>query len=333
MIRVLGLTLIVSGLYNVQQAYVSKTLQFKRFFFATLGGTLFSGALSVAMVYLGCGIWSLVALQLSNFAVNTLILWFTVHWRPKRMFSWERLGSLLSYGWKLLVSSFLDTAYTTFRIPGELLRKIAVKGLPLLVNELLWSSGMAILNQCYSMRGLEVVSAVNISSTVSNLFFCAFLSMGNAIAIIVGQLLGAGELERAVDEDRKLIAFSVALCAGVGVVMAFLAPLAPRLYNTSDNVRHIAAQLLLVVAVSMPLHAFTNSCYFTLRAGGQVLITFVFDSLYQWTLVLPLAFILSRFTALPILPMYIAVESLNLVKCALGFVLVRRRLWVRNLVG
>ncbi|MBQ4017546.1 MAG: oligosaccharide flippase family protein, partial [Oscillospiraceae bacterium] len=87
-IRVLGLTLIVSGLYNVQQAYVSKTLQFKRFFFATLGGTLFSGALSVAMVYLGCGIWSLVALQLSNFAVNTLILWFTVHWRPKRMFSW-----------------------------------------------------------------------------------------------------------------------------------------------------------------------------------------------------------------------------------------------------
>ena len=110
-IRVLGLTLVVSGLYNVQQAYVSKTLQFKRFFFATLGGTLFSGALSVAMVYLGCGIWSLVALQLSNFAVNTLILWFTVNWRPKRMFSWQRLGGLLSYGWKLLVSSFLDTAY------------------------------------------------------------------------------------------------------------------------------------------------------------------------------------------------------------------------------
>ncbi|MER2235313.1 MAG: lipopolysaccharide biosynthesis protein [Candidatus Limivicinus sp.] len=110
-IRVLGLTLVVSGLYNVQQAYVSKTLQFKRFFFATLGGTVFSGALSIAMVYLGCGIWSLVALQLSNFAVNTLILWFTVNWRPKRVFSWQRLGALLSYGWKLLVSSFLDTAY------------------------------------------------------------------------------------------------------------------------------------------------------------------------------------------------------------------------------
>ena len=123
-LRVLGLLVVISGLYNVQLAYVSKTMhynvqlayvsktmQFKRFFFATLGGTLFSGALSIAMVYLGFGIWSLVALQLSNFAVNTLILWFTVSWRPKRMFSAERLKGLLSYGWKLLAASFLDTLY------------------------------------------------------------------------------------------------------------------------------------------------------------------------------------------------------------------------------
>ena len=88
----------------------------------------------------------------------------------------------------------MDHAYTTWRIPETLLRQIVVMGLPLLVNELLWSSGMTVLNQCYSMRGLEVVSAVNISTTVSNLFFCAFFSMGNSIAIIIGQLLGAGEL-------------------------------------------------------------------------------------------------------------------------------------------
>lgn len=110
-IRVLGLIVIVSGLYNVQQAYVSKTLQFKRFFFATLGGTIFSALLSITMVYLGFGIWSLVALQLSNFAVNTIILWFTVRWRPTREFSMARLKALLSYGWKLLAASFLDTGY------------------------------------------------------------------------------------------------------------------------------------------------------------------------------------------------------------------------------
>ena len=228
---------------------------------------------------------------------------------------------------------FLETAYATWRIPGPLLKQIAVMGFPLLLNELLWSSGVAVLNQCYSMRGLEAVSAVNISSTVSNLFNCAFLSMGNAISIIVGQILGAGELERAVDEDRKLIAFSVAFCAAVGLVMAFIAPLIPRIYNTSETVRALAADLIRVTACFMPLYAFTCSCYFTLRAGGQSVITFVFDSLYQWTLVVPLAFVLSRFTALPILPMYIAVQSTELIKCVLGHYLVKKRKWVRDLVN
>ncbi len=228
---------------------------------------------------------------------------------------------------------FLETAYATWRIPKALLRQIAVIGLPLLVNELLWSSGMTMLNQCYSMRGLEVVSAVNITTTVSNLFFAAFLSMGNAIAIIVGQLLGAGELERAVDEDRKLIAFAVVLCAGVGAVMALAAPLVPQLYNTSENVRTLASRLILVVAACMPLYAFTNSCYFTLRSGGQTIITFVFDSVYQCALVVPLAFVLSRCTALPIVPMYIVIQTMELIKCLLGYALVRKRKWVRDLVA
>ncbi len=230
-------------------------------------------------------------------------------------------------------NAFLADAFTTWRIPSGLLRRIALMGMPLLVNELLWSGGVATLNQCYSMRGLEVVSAVNISSSVSNLFFCAFLSMGNAIAIMVGQLLGAGELERAVDEDRKLIAFSVTLCAAAGAVMLLIAPLVPRLYNTTDGVRHIAAQLIMVVALSMPFHAFTNSCYFTLRAGGQAIITFLFDSAYQWALVVPTAFVLSRCTALPILPMYIAVQVVEFSKCGLGYYLVKKRKWVRDLVS
>ena len=121
------------------------------------------------------------------------------------------------------------------------------------------------LNQSYSLRGLEVVSAVNIASTVSNLFFCAFFAMGTTVSIMIGQLLGAGELERAVDEDTKLIAFAVALCAAVGLVMAAIAPLVPEIYNTTDRVKDIACSLLTVSAVMMPMNAFTNSCYFTLR--------------------------------------------------------------------
>ena len=228
---------------------------------------------------------------------------------------------------------FVDHAYTTWRIPDVLLRQIVVMGLPLLVNELLWSSGMTVLNQCYSMRGLEVVSAVNISTTVSNLFFCAFFSMGNSIAIIIGQLLGAGELEKAIDEDRKLIAFAVALCAAVGVVMALLAPLIPEIYNTSGHVKQLASELLLVSAVMMPVNAFTNSCYFTLRSGGKTIITFVFDSLYLWALCIPLAFVLSRYTAMPILRMFICVQALEIVKCSIGYYLVKSRKWVKDLVS
>ena len=114
-VRVLGLTVVVAGIKNVQQAYVSKTLQFRRFFFATLGGTLFSAVLGITMVFRGFGVWALVAQQLSNVVVNTAILWLTVGWRPKLMFSLERLKGLLSFGWKLLVSGLLDTVYNKLR--------------------------------------------------------------------------------------------------------------------------------------------------------------------------------------------------------------------------
>ena len=228
--------------------------------------------------------------------------------------------------------SYIAGVYISLRIPAELAKKIAVMGLPLLVNELLWAGGMTVLNQCYSIRGLEVVSAINISTAVSNLFFCAFISMGNTVAIMVGQLLGAGKLEEAVDEDRKLIAFAVALCAAVGVVMALLAPAIPQIYNTTDTVKRLAEELLFVIAVFMPVHGFNNACFFTLRSGGKTLITFVFDSVYIWVLCIPLAFCLSRFTAVPILPMYITVQLLDLVKVAMGFVLVKKRMWVKNLV-
>ncbi len=228
---------------------------------------------------------------------------------------------------------FASALYSTWRIPLPLMKQVLILGLPLLLNEVLWAGGMTTLNQCYSMRGLEVVSAVNISSTVSNLFFCGFIAMGNATAIIVGQLLGAGELERAVDEDIKLIAFSMFICVGIGIIMAALSPFIPRLYNTSDTVRHLASQLLLVVAVCMPIHSFTNSCYFTLRSGGKTLITFVFDSMYLWVLCIPVAFVLSRFTGMPILPMYIIIQSLDLIKCVIGFYMVKSKKWVKDLVN
>lgn len=228
---------------------------------------------------------------------------------------------------------FVIGLYRTLRVPAKLLRQILVLGAPLLLNELLWSGGMTVLNQCYSLRGLEVVSAFNISSTVGNLFFCAFIASGNSISIIIGQLLGAGELERAVDEDRKLIFFSLALSVALGVVMALISPLIPQIYNTTDAVKALAVKLLLVYAAMMPLFSYTNSCYFTLRSGGKTIITFVFDSLFVWVFSIPVAFLLSRWTDMDIVPMYAIVELLNLIKCGIGFVLVKKRTWVVNLVS
>ena len=228
---------------------------------------------------------------------------------------------------------YIRGLYRSLRVPAGLLKQILVLGTPLLLNELLWSGGMTVLNQCYSLRGLEVVSSFNISSTVGNLFFCAFIAMGNSISIMIGQLLGAGELERAVDEDRKLIAFSLVLSVGVGLLMALVAPLIPQAYNTTDTVKTLAEKLLLIYAAMMPLYSYTNSCYFTLRSGGKTLITFVFDSLFVWVVCIPVAFVLSRYTQMPILPMYAIVELTNLIKCGIGFVMVRQRKWVVNLVG
>lgn len=114
-VRVISLTIVISGVKGVQQSFVSRNMLFKRFFYATLGGTIFSAFLGIAMAYAGFGVWAIVAQQLSNTAIDTLILWVTVKWRPKLMFSWSRLKGLLSFGWKLLCSALLDTVYNNLR--------------------------------------------------------------------------------------------------------------------------------------------------------------------------------------------------------------------------
>ena len=114
-IRVLSLTIVISGVKGIQQAYVSRNMLFKRFFFSTIGGTIFSAFLGIGLAFSGCGVWALVAQQLSNTMIDTLILWITVKWKPKKEFSWKRLRTLFSYGWKLLVSSLLDTVYNNLR--------------------------------------------------------------------------------------------------------------------------------------------------------------------------------------------------------------------------
>jgi len=228
---------------------------------------------------------------------------------------------------------FIKGALKSLKIPGALAKQIFKKGLPLLGNELLWSAGTVMLSQCYSLRGLEVVSALNISNTVFQLFSCASMAMGSTIAILIGQRLGAGKLEEAYEEDKKLIALSLMIAIFLGLVMVFLAKPITSIYKTTDEVKYIAGALLTVVAVLMPFFTFTNVCYFTLRCGGKTIITLLFDSVCTWVFYVPTAFILSRFTNMEIIPIYIIVNCIELIKGTVGFFMVRSKKWIVNLVG
>lgn len=133
--------------------------------------------------------------------------------------------------------------------------------------------------------------------------------------------------------DTKLIAFAVMSCIGLGGILMLVAPLFPLLYNTTDQVRGLAAGFIRVGAGCMPIYAFMHTTYFTLRSGGKTLITFCFDSVFLWLVSTPAAFFLSRYTALPILLLYLCVQLLDLIKCAIGFVLVKKGVWIQNVVS
>ena len=228
---------------------------------------------------------------------------------------------------------FLKGVYRSLRVPLKLTGQITFKGMPLLVNEALWSLGVAMLSRCYSLRGLDVVAALNIASTVSNLFNVVFLSMGNAIAIIIGQALGAQEIDRAKDESWKLIAFSLFCCAIAAALLAITSPFIPLIYNTEPGIRALATRLLLVCAVCTPLFSFCNSSYFILRSGGKTGITILFDCGFSWMVSIPIAYSLVLLTDLPIVAVYLLVQLANFIKCVIGFVLVKKGVWIHNMVA
>ena len=232
------------------------------------------------------------------------------------------------------ICQFIQGAYKSLYIPGQLLKRITVKGMPLLVNEALWSAGMAFLNQCYSTCGLDVVPAMNISSTIFNLASVAFISGGNAVGILMGQMLGAGnKVEQIRDNNRKLITANVAVGLVFGLLLCSISGIFPKIYNTTDTIRSIATVLICISGITMPLHSYLNATYFTLRSGGKTLVTFIFDSGYMWVCMIPVAFVLSRFTELPILPLYAIVQSLDFIKCFIGARMLKSGSWIQNLTA
>ncbi len=228
---------------------------------------------------------------------------------------------------------FIAGAYRSPKIPAAICKNILITGTPLMLNEMLWASGIAIIAQCYAVRGLEVVAAQNISSTITNLFNIVYIQLGGCISVIVGQYLGAGKIKEAKDADNKMIFFSVACCAAVSVIMSVVGRFFPNIYNTEQSIRELAASLILISALVMPLCAFSHCAYFTLRSGGKTIVTFLFDSVFTWVVMIPCAYLLANYTALPIITVVFIVQFTEIVKVVIGFFMLRSGVWVQNIVS
>lgn len=228
---------------------------------------------------------------------------------------------------------FIDGAFASFKVPVSLVKKIVIKGIPLAANETLWSLGLTMLNQSFSLRGLAVVAAINITNTMANLFNVFLFAIGESISILAGQLLGAGKNEEAKSTANRMIALSFVVSAVIGGVLVLFKDLFPAFYNTENEVKNFAANFIMQTGVFLPVLAVVHGCYFTLRSGGKTFITFLFDSVFVWVFIVPAAFVLTRYTAMGIIMIYLIVKCLDLIKCAIGIVLVRKGVWVNNIVS
>lgn len=247
---------------------------------------------------------------------------------------WVEMGYLLlrTY-WHRKQFPFVQGLFQNFRVPLPLVKQIAITGTPLLLNETLWSIGTAAVNMCYATRGLEAVAATNINSTVWNLFSIVMAAMGNAIGILSGQLLGAGDISGAKDTVRKLLFFSVSANLVIGGLIVASSPFIPYIYNTEPSVRLTATHLLMVSGSFLPLSAYTQGTYFTIRSGGKTFVTFLFDCVFTWVVSLPIAFCLCQFTGLSVVLVFFFVSAADLIKAAIGTVMLVSGVWAKNVVG
>jgi putative MATE family efflux protein len=228
---------------------------------------------------------------------------------------------------------FIVGLWRTLRIPRALVRRMLVKTIPILCNEFLWAAGLAALTQTYSLRGLDVVAGVNISNVLCNLLNVVFVALGCSVGILVGQALGAGEFDRAKKESATLTWFTAVISAITGAVLIAFSGVFPLLYDTTEAVRAYATGFIIISAIFFPVQGVLNALYFTLRSGGKTLITFAFDSVFSWSVTLPLALILCKLTDLPIFAVYVAVQAADILKIIIGAVMIRKGVWINNLAS
>lgn len=226
----------------------------------------------------------------------------------------------------------LKGVYKTLLVPSQTALEILKKGLPIFLNEFLWAGGVAALTQTYSIRGLDIVSGLNISNAICNLFNVVIVASGSAIGILTGQTLGALQFKKAEKDAFALTVFNTIICTVVGILLISVSGVFPLLYDTTDEIRRFGGYFIAITAFFFPIQGILNSLYFTLRSGGKTLVTFAFDSCFSWVISVPLAAILCYFTSLDIFAIYIIVQSADIIKVVIGTILIKKGLWISNIV-
>lgn len=227
---------------------------------------------------------------------------------------------------------FIKHCYRTLKVPGSLVKKIIVTGTPLMLNEFLWAGGLTLQTQALSTKGLATVGGLNICNTIGNISNCIFVTMGTTIAIVVGQLLGAGKLKEAKVTATRMAAFSLLISFGMIIILGLLGPVFPHFYNTTDEIRELATKFIWAVAAATPFISLSNSEYFILRSGGKTIITFLFDSCFVCLVNVPVAICLTKFTAIHIVGIFFLVNMLEGIKALIGFIMVKKDIWLNTIV-
>lgn len=229
------------------------------------------------------------------------------------------------------IHTFLQNVYERITVPGTMTIPVIKKGLPIFLNEFMWSGGMAMLTQCYSKRGLTVIAGLNISNVICNLLNVVFIAMGGAVGVITGQLLGASEYQKAQKASLDLTKFTGGICLITTVILVSISGVFPNLYDTSEQVRSYGSSFIVITALFFPVQGFLNALYFTLRSGGKTVITFLFDSVFTWVVPVPVAFFLCSYSTLSILAVYTIIQSLDIIKLVVGYILIKKGVWITNL--
>ena len=304
--------------YTVSQVYASTLRE--------TGETLLPMYSSVIALFCNCGLNYLFIFALSlgvrGAAIATVISRFA-----------ELAFIIIATHSKHTRYRFIEGAYRSFKLPKSLAFNIAVRGLPIMLNECLWSIAMTMRNQAYSTRGLDVVAAINISTVIINLASVVYLTCGLSTSIIVGGELGAGEIEKARDSAWKLLVFSIFCAILTGILMTVIAPFFPLIYETSDAVRSLATYMTIVSAILLPFSAFSNAAYFTIRSGGNALVTFLMDCGFMWAFVVPLSLMIAHFTGLDIRIFFPVCQATEILKLIPGLILLCRGKWAKQLVN